>query len=75
MDIFTAIKNVMMKNNPKALLLSGLISAILFGAIMFVFYYFVDKVPLNKALPKAGIVALLFGIINGITQAFLNRKK
>lgn len=56
-------------------MLSVMISAILFGAIMFVFYYFADKDPLNKSLSKAVVVGLLYGIINGILQPFLNRKK
>lgn len=64
-----------MKNETKALVLSVLISTMVFGAIMFVFYHFVDEIPFNEALLKAGLAALVFSIISGIIRAFLNRKK
>lgn len=64
-----------MKNKTKAIALSVFITAILFSAVMFVFYRFADKIPLEEALLKAGTIGLLFGIMRGITQVFLKRKE
>lgn len=64
-----------MKNKLKTIVISFFIKAVIFGGIMFIFYYFVDKTPLNKALSKAATVAVLFGIINIVADALLNKKK
>lgn len=64
-----------MKTEPKSLKRSVVINAVIFGTIMFAFYYFADKDPLNKSLSKAVVVSLLYGIGIGLVQAILNRKK
>lgn len=64
-----------MKNKLKTIVIPFFIKAVIFGGIMFVFYYFVDKTPLNKSLSKAATVAVLFSIINLIADVLLNKKK
>lgn len=63
-----------MSQSATARLVKFLINVILFGGIMFIFYYYVEKMPTNEAMSKAALAGVIFGSLNIIIRSLLNRK-
>lgn len=64
-----------MNRNLIANILFSIISALVFGGLMFVFYHFVDKMPIGRSASKAALAAMIFSILSSLTRRLLNRNK
>ncbi len=53
-----------MNNNTKRNILLITIKTVVMGGLMFLFYYYADKIELKKALLKAATFGLLVGMVS-----------